>query len=810
MAFRLQMKLGVVPEQDRLPDSPDTVVVVEPTVGAIARSKGHLYLLVASTISGDRIREATQLAADTIRNEYYYDESAGIRVCLEKAIVAANRRLAHIRDRAGLVADVRGAGPVGVAVAVVRGNELYVATVGPAEAYLIRGARLSTLPDPDRHRGLPADELMPDVWRGEISVGDSLVLISPNVMATLGPDELKDAMVTLHPQSAIEHLHHRFLGAGGTGSDGAIALEATEVSVTQRGRTLVPVRAPEPLAGTPDHGPIPLADSVTDGVAAVQESARQVRDMAGGAMGRLVHRLHDLLPTRRPAYRRVTPMSARRETQQRAAIAILAFIVVAGGLGLGVTMFTGLRSNQGALQTAAVGQRALDLARADLERVTGPGIDLIANDPQNALKLLKDALTQLKAAEGAGLPTSSTAPLRTRVVAGLDRLFAVVDVKDSVLYTFPTSVAVDLRAAIRGPDGAPYVLDAGTKSVWRIDLRAKKASAVIRSGQQAAGATAADPKLIATGGPDLLILDAKNVLWRWRPSNATGAGTLRRVSPVKGSSGWGSDIRGLGTYLRNADTGLYNLYVIDPSEQQILAYSPAIDGGGFPADPIGKLATARDVSKMGSLYIDGDIFVVDDGKIERFVNGQSGGWDAADPADEILRPNPGAQSPLPAYALITSGSDRRSGSIYAWDPVNRRVVGFGKSDGRYTQQYRLAQPGTGAAPGASPGASGVPASTIPSPTVKATARATAGPAKSPVASPSPTPGPTATWADIRGWYIIPGLSGAPDTLIWVSATTIHSVVLEATVAGPTGSPGPSSSIKPGGTTRPSPSIGPAP
>ena len=33
-------------------------------------------------------------------------------------------------------------GPVGVAVAVVRGRELYVATVGPAEAYLIRQARL--------------------------------------------------------------------------------------------------------------------------------------------------------------------------------------------------------------------------------------------------------------------------------------------------------------------------------------------------------------------------------------------------------------------------------------------------------------------------------------------------------------------------------------------------------------------------------------------------------------------------------------------------------------------------------------------
>ncbi len=269
MAVRLQMKLGVVPEEDRRPDSPDAVVVVEPSVGSIARSKGQLYLLVTSRLSNHRAAEAARIAADTIRTEYYYDESAGIRVCLEKAIESANKRLAHQRDRLGLGRANDGNGPIGIGVAVVRGNELYVATVGPAEAYLIRQARLSTLPDPHRERGLPTGELAPDVWRGEISVGDSLVLISPNVVARLGPNELKDAMVTLHPQSAMEHLHQRFVAANGKGSDGAIAFEATEVAATHRGRAPVPVRAAEPLAGAPDRSPIPLADPVVDGVGAV-------------------------------------------------------------------------------------------------------------------------------------------------------------------------------------------------------------------------------------------------------------------------------------------------------------------------------------------------------------------------------------------------------------------------------------------------------------------------------------------------------------------------------------------------------------
>jgi serine/threonine protein phosphatase PrpC len=222
MAVRLQMKLGVVAEHDRLADSPDTLVVVEPSVGSVARSKGHLYLLVTSRVSSRHALEATRLAAETIRNEYYYDESAGIRVCIQKAIATANKRLAHQADRLGLKTS-DGNGPIGIGVAVVRGSEMYVATVGPAEAYLIRQARLSTLPDPHRERGLPSGALEPDVWRGEISVGDSLVLVSPNVIAKLGADELKDAMLTLHPQSAMEHLHHRFVAAEGSGSDGAIA-----------------------------------------------------------------------------------------------------------------------------------------------------------------------------------------------------------------------------------------------------------------------------------------------------------------------------------------------------------------------------------------------------------------------------------------------------------------------------------------------------------------------------------------------------------------------------------------------------------
>ena len=98
-------------------------------------------------------------------------------MCLEKAVRSANQRLRHGRESHGLAA-----GAIGAAVAVVRGHELYVATIGDADAFLVRQARLLTLPEEERGTGLPAaGEVEVDVWRGDMVVGDTLILSAHNV-----------------------------------------------------------------------------------------------------------------------------------------------------------------------------------------------------------------------------------------------------------------------------------------------------------------------------------------------------------------------------------------------------------------------------------------------------------------------------------------------------------------------------------------------------------------------------------------------------------------------------------------------------
>ncbi len=740
MAVRLQMKLGVVAETERLEDSPDTVAVVEPTIGATSRTKGNLYLVVAGVGRSRRLQEATRILADTIQAEYYYDESAGLVGCLEKAIRTANRRVLAQREHLGV--GPGGHAQLGLGVAVVRANELYVVTVGPVRAYLVHQAHLLTLPLADGQEALPDESLAPRIWRGEIVAGDTLALVSENVTATAGTDALKDAINTLHPQAAAEQLHRAFVAAGGTGSDGALIVEAAEVAATsQRGR-LVPVRPPEPLAGLPDRSPIPLADTAAGSVAAVSSGAQRARSAAGSAAGGLLRGVQEILPRRGPRYRRVTPAATRRETQRRAAVALLAFVAVASVLGVGLWAVGG--ADGGSIDQVTAGEKALAAAKEDLRLVFGNGANLVEDDPQKAEELLLAANEQLDAARAAGVPQAAIRPLREQVVAGLDDLYRVVDVAPETAFSFAGGeVAPDLRAIVPGPDGMPYVLDAATKAVYRVDLAEGKASAVAREGGKGRGGTVAEPRHLAVGGPDVLALDDKNVLWRWRPADNKGKGTLAKVN-VASSSTWGADVLGIGTFLRDPDTGLYNLYVIDPSEKQILRYAPASDGSGFPAAWTGYLTTPQDVSRVTSMYIDGDMYLADAGIVTRFVQGRSVSWRLAELPDGVVRP-------APAHRLLASPGGRGEGVLYTYDPGSDRIVAFDKASGRYLEQYRIAAGGP-------------------------------------------------DWADLRGFYVVARAPGQAPILYWIDDERIGTTLLQDVDAAPeptpTPSPGPEASPTP--------------
>ena len=205
--------------------------------------------------------------------------------------------------------------------------------------------------------------------------------------------------------------------------------------------------------------------------------------------------------------------------------------------------------------------------------------------------------------------------------------------------------------------------------------------------------------------------------------------------------------------------GLYNLYIVDPSEQNILAYTPARDGSGFPVNPQNRLTVARDVSKVNDLVIDGDIFVADGGSLYRFVGGKSEGW----------------ETQPPGYS-----SDARDGDTLLRAGARTTPT----SPPRATSGPASSTPGTRTTAGSSP-------------TTRPRARSS---------SSTASPAAARRWDDVRGMYVVLG-SGpeAPSTLVWATKDGVMSAVLEAVpdaAPGASGSPNPSASA-PAASAKPS-------
>ena len=192
------------------------------------------------------------------------------------------------------------------------------------------------------------------------------------------------------------------------------------------------------------------------------------------------------MPRRKPAYRRVTPLASRRETQRRAALAVLALVVVVGGLGLGVYAFGGSPTAGGDHARSTPARRRSTRHGPTWPRSAGPGSTSSTDDPDQALELLTDAYEQLDIADAANVSATVLAPLRQQVDAGLDRLYGVVPVALEPICSRSSRPRAPTRSTssqmVRGPDGNPYVIDRTTKAVYRIDLKTKEATLVVTQG----------------------------------------------------------------------------------------------------------------------------------------------------------------------------------------------------------------------------------------------------------------------------------------------------------------------------------------
>ena len=381
--------------------------------------------------------------------------------------------------------------------------------------------------------------------------------------------------------------------------------------------------------------------------------------------------------------RDTSPDQAVARSRRRSATVLLAAILITAVGGIANVY---LNRTDPTLDAAANARESLAEATRAVDEALNPVTNLLASDPDRARTLLVSATEKLLAAEAGGASASEINALRERMGPPLDKLFlltraSVFDVFDFTAATVP----IKITAITQGPDGYSYILDDFSGAVYRVDPAAQpnpRATVIYQPGYELYGSTTGRAQTISASGPDILVLDASSNLWRWRPADLSGKGTLVRLR-VRDGELWGSDVRIISGFAADEGTGLYRIYVVDPSARQILRYTPAPDGTGYPAPPTGYLINPTSLASVDAMAIDGDLYLAQDGAVRRYVGGAVDEWAPADPGDSVIRSTP-------EIRLIISAGASRTGVLYGWDVRNQRMLAYSKaSSGSVLAQYQL-------------------------------------------------------------------------------------------------------------------------
>jgi hypothetical protein len=637
------------------PDRPTHVAVVrEPETGATLRTKGKLYVLVEVDAKNGAARDVGREAAELLRDEYYYDQSAGIDISLRRAIRQANRR-AHQKLRGGALH---------LACAVLCQNELYAARIGPAEVFLVRHARLfvpgetpgELLDYAYRSGGSSSPALgqqadvLATVWRERAEPGDTLLLAGGRAAESLGGESLKNAALTLHPAAAARQLHDRFLAEGGRGAEALLVVELSPTSGA------APRVRPEPTAAAmPDPEVTVIADRIREGLDGAWARRPRLGNAFGGLLGSLaqplgvvIATLRELVPHARLPLPRATETASFRAARRRRMTVVLAalLILVAGGiLATAYTDFAESSARASVNLSLLRAEQEIAAARAAAEK-TPPDVS-VARDRLNAAELfVAEAVATGRADdERVAAIGSQIADLREKLTLVIAD-FAKVDPKSA-------PVAIDFTR------NGFFVTDHGAAKLWWVE-RSGQVSSIGGRGVLAIGA----PKLLATLADTQYMMDDVGRLWRF---DSRG---IREVN-----------IRDR-QFREPVDIAVFinNLYVLDRANGQVWKYEPSADGNyngaaiAFLAQPLGP-GIAR------SIAVDTDVWVTtDEGQLMRFR--RAGGSVTASRVDFAIRWSGEALRPTIVQAR------EEENWIYVLDPNARRVAQL-QRDGREVTRIAL-------------------------------------------------------------------------------------------------------------------------
>ena len=214
----------------------DFVLVHQPEDEDVLRYSGRLYIVADGQGGGMRGQIASRYAAQKVMYEYYNSDEPDLGLRLRQAIVSANADLyQYAQDQPELVRL-----STTMVAAVIRGEQMHVASVGDSRAYVIREGRMMQITrdhtlvqqlldegaiTPEEAREHPRrdvvlrsigsqPEVNVDVIDFRLRADDGVLLCTDGLTRYLHEDEIERIVATSLPRSAAETLVQKAVDRG--------------------------------------------------------------------------------------------------------------------------------------------------------------------------------------------------------------------------------------------------------------------------------------------------------------------------------------------------------------------------------------------------------------------------------------------------------------------------------------------------------------------------------------------------------------------------------------------------------------------
>ncbi len=249
MPSKLTLDVWPITSAGQAESNEDSVMVYIPDPGT-ARIQGTLYVVADGQGGAPRGKLASEYAARRVMHAYYTSDEPDLGLRLREAIEAANTDLyEYVKQRPELV-------KLGTTLtaAIVRGEQVHIASVGDSRAYLVRDGEMVQLTrdhtlvqqlvdeqaiTPDEARSHPRrdvvlrqlgaeEDIRVDVFDMRLRPDDTLLLCSDGLNHTLNDEEIAGIVSTSVPRKAAETLVQKAVDRGTKGNVSVITALARD------------------------------------------------------------------------------------------------------------------------------------------------------------------------------------------------------------------------------------------------------------------------------------------------------------------------------------------------------------------------------------------------------------------------------------------------------------------------------------------------------------------------------------------------------------------------------------------------------